>query len=497
MKSKPKKRKATNFKIAKISQTLVSHKELVLLSLILIFALFLRVYALENAPFWVDESISSLVSKNILQSGLPLLGSGALYDRAFVFHYSQAISFAVFGISDFAARFPSVLFGVLTVLLAYLIGKEYSKKAGLIAAIFCATFFIEVFFSRQARFYQLFQFAFFASIYLLYRSKKNYKFLYPALLCFLIAVDSQPAGLLLVPFFVLHILYYNRKKWLFSLVPIIVFFQQQLSVFGIFSRTTAATVIASADTAAIQILPALYLREYLNFAVNMKYLLLFFVPGAIWAFFRNKRLTLLLLIPSFLLLSGIIFLDIFALRYAYFFAFPLILFSSLLLSFLLEKYGKIFVIVILLVLLIPSNLFFPFNYVTMVKPTQGSFNDFSAPEIDVKNIPPELLSELKEPSSVIITHYSPPVEWYIKKPSFVLDFSMSGKSSSSIDVNGIDVYSGAPVLDSNSVSKPYYFIEQFFATSKLSSGRRALFQSIVSGCEKKFSNNDIVVYYCS
>ena len=46
----------------------------------------------------------------------------------FFFHYTMALSFILFGMTDFAARLPSVFFGSLTIILAYLIGKEYSKS---------------------------------------------------------------------------------------------------------------------------------------------------------------------------------------------------------------------------------------------------------------------------------------------------------------------------------------------------------------------------------
>ncbi|MEI6731287.1 MAG: hypothetical protein WCK90_01260 [archaeon] len=53
----------------KSKNKLKSHKlEYILLTLILIFALFLRLYALGQAPFWIDESISAVKSVQILTS---------------------------------------------------------------------------------------------------------------------------------------------------------------------------------------------------------------------------------------------------------------------------------------------------------------------------------------------------------------------------------------------------------------------------------------------
>ncbi|MFH1210276.1 MAG: glycosyltransferase family 39 protein, partial [archaeon] len=136
--------------------------EIIFLSIILVFALFLRIYNLGNSGLWIDESISSIVSKNIIEKGVPLLDSGWFYGSAYFFHYIQAF-FLLFGNTDFLARFSSVIFGLLTIVLAYFIGKEYSKSGGIISALFVSVFFLEVFFSRQARYYQLFQLMFFLS----------------------------------------------------------------------------------------------------------------------------------------------------------------------------------------------------------------------------------------------------------------------------------------------------------------------------------------------
>ena len=104
--------------------------EIILISLILVFAFFLRIYNLGTAPLWVDEATSSMASKMIVAKGLPIFDSGLLYNRAYIFQYIQAF-FLLFGQTDFLARFASVIFGLLTIVLAYFIGKEYSKSGGI------------------------------------------------------------------------------------------------------------------------------------------------------------------------------------------------------------------------------------------------------------------------------------------------------------------------------------------------------------------------------
>ena len=238
-------------------------KEYLFLMIILIFAFFLRVYSLGTPVFWVDEATSSVASLMILEKGFPIFDSGLFYDRALLFHYLQAF-FLLFGQTEFLARFVSVIFGLLTIVLIYFIGKEYSNSGGIISALFLSVFYLEVFFSRQARFYQFFQLLFFLSLYLLYKSKDDSRFLYLSLISFFITINTQIAGLVLAPFFILHILIYNKgiKRWL-SVFP-------SISLFYNF--------IPSKDLSSNSSISAInYFKEYAGQVLNMIYLFILFL----------------------------------------------------------------------------------------------------------------------------------------------------------------------------------------------------------------------------
>lgn len=477
--------------------------EYILLAIILIFGLFLRVYALGNPPLWVDEAISASVSKNILIKGVPILDSGWHYNSAYVLHYSIAF-FMLFGQNEFWARFPSIIFGLLTILLAYVIGKEYSKTGGIISALFFSVFYLEVFFSRQARFYQLFQLAFFASLYFLYKSKEKPVYLIPAIALFFLALDTHLEALILAPFFILHILYYNKKQWFASILPAIPLINKLIPASKLSALQTQTTIN--------------YASNYYSFAHNMRYLLILFIPGLIWSFFKTsetsvsdsaqnsknsdkKRLTALILLPSIITLIGIFTLKTFALRYSYFFVFPLVLYSSLLLSFLYEKYGKIMLISIFLLLIFPSNLFFPSTYVNIIKPIDYNFNDYSAPYTDYKAVPANIINELKS-NTILISYYSPDVEWYIRKPDYVLPFSMDGRGNDQISMNNskeeiVDMYSGALILKQGQIpNKPYNLIADDFSVSKLKPSQRDNLNSLIKECNISYENNDVKIYEC-
>ena len=453
--------------------------EYLLLTIILIFGFFLRVYRLGLPPFWIDESISTLASFNILEKGLPIFDSGLLYGRAYLFHYLQAF-FLLFGQTDFLARFVSVIFGLLTIFLAYKIGKEYSKSGGIISALFISVFYLEVFFSRQARFYQLFQLMFFTSLYLLYKSKDNPKYLYLSLIALFITINTQIAGLVLTPFFILHILYYSKKwKKYLAILPGVSLLYRFLPTREYASDSTISTIS--------------YFRRYAAQTFNILYVLILFVPGVVWAFIKKKRLTFLLVAPSIILLIGVFTLKTFALRYVYFFVFPLVLYSSLLISFLYEKYGKIMLIAIFMLLIIPSNLIFPHTYVNMIKPIDYNYNDFSAPEINLKGLPQELIDNLK--SNTLLCLFSPSVERYIKKPDYVFPFSMTGIGYDTISYEGVDVYSGAEITTTSPI-RPYYVIADYYSLSKLKPSQSEDFNKIIENCEVVYGNKDLMIYEC-
>jgi len=459
-------------------------KEYLFLGIILVFAFFLRIYSLGNPPFWIDESISSTASKMILEKGVPMFDSGLFYGRALIFHYLQAF-FLLFGQTEFLARFISVIFGLLTIILAYFIGKEYSKSGGIISALFMSVFYLEVFFSRQARFYQLFQLMFFLSIYLLYKSKENPKYIYLALIALIITINTQFAGIVLTPFFILHILIYNKnwKKYL-SVLPLSFLLYKFIPVKNLASSSAVSTIN--------------YFKRYAEHTLNMIYLLILFVPGVVWAFIKKKRLTLLIVLPSIILLVSVFSLKTFALRYAYFFVFPLVLYSSLLVSFLYEKYGKVILISVVFLLIIPSNLFFPHTYVNIVIPINHNYNDYSAPEIDLKNIPLELVEEIRKEKLMCL--FSSSVEWYIKKPDYVFPFSMDGRGNDSISYTNkknerVDVYSGALVTMERPIGK-FYFILDYYSASKLKPSQRDKLDLILEDCIVSYENKDLRIYDC-
>lgn len=121
----------------------------------------LRLYALGRPSFWFDEAITTNAAIGLLEHGRPVFPSGAVYWRGFPHTLLVAGSLAGFGLSEWAARFPSVLAGVATIPVVYWLGREVgNRRVGLVTAVLVTVLTWEIAWSRQARMYQLLQLAY-------------------------------------------------------------------------------------------------------------------------------------------------------------------------------------------------------------------------------------------------------------------------------------------------------------------------------------------------
>src|SRR5659263_91405 len=124
----------------------------------------------------MDEAISANVAAALVKHGTPSFPSGVIYMRSILNTFFMSLSFRIFDISEFSARFPSVIFGTLTIPLVYMIGAKLgNRKLALLAALFITFSVMEITWSRQARMYQQLQFFYLASIYLFYEFNRNYQ----------------------------------------------------------------------------------------------------------------------------------------------------------------------------------------------------------------------------------------------------------------------------------------------------------------------------------
>ena len=215
-----------------------------LLLLILLLAGTLRFYQISRADVITDESLFAFRSIGYIDffvspyqttpyewfSDIPNWARISFHDAPPLVFLIQHFSFVIFGQNLFALRLPFVLAGILSVPLIYLIGKKlFAEKAGLIAALLLAVSNYHVWISRIGLqesiliFFSLLTFY----LFLLALEKNKYWFFWGV--SFGLALLTKYLALVLVPIFVIYLLFYQRKVfkdknfWFGVLISILIF----------------------------------------------------------------------------------------------------------------------------------------------------------------------------------------------------------------------------------------------------------------------------------
>jgi 4-amino-4-deoxy-L-arabinose transferase-like glycosyltransferase len=141
----------------------------IFLTITLLLAFYLRTVGLASQSLGFDETMAIYAAKSIVKSGSPILPSGMIYNRAYPFTYSVALSFKFFGMSAFSARIPSIVFGMFSIIIVFLFASVFfDRSVGILAALFMAFVPFEVVWSRTCRMYSMYQFLFLCTFYAFY-----------------------------------------------------------------------------------------------------------------------------------------------------------------------------------------------------------------------------------------------------------------------------------------------------------------------------------------
>ena len=198
------------------------------LLIILVTALILRLVSV-NQSFWLDEATSGLTVRNLSYS--QIINDFSPGD----FHpplYYLTLKFwsGIFGDSEIGLRSLSLIFGLASVYLTFLVGNLFSKKAGLLAALFMAVNGLHIYYSQEARMYSMSVFLVLLLIYLFIRmiqsERKKYWFLFSLALVLNAFTDYLP-NLVILVFWIYALLSKKDtnwwKKFILSHIPIVAF----------------------------------------------------------------------------------------------------------------------------------------------------------------------------------------------------------------------------------------------------------------------------------
>lgn len=209
----------------KISNIIKRNLHILVLSAILILGFFLRSYQLSSNPvgFYCDEASIGYNAYSLFTTGKDEHGiSYPLFFQAFgdyktpIEIYSTIPSVAIFGLNEFSTRLPSVLFGLLTILVMLFLGEEMSANKrsffGLLAAFIIATMPWLIHYNRVG--FQLNSYCsfFVSTIYLFLKAQKQKEYLIPAFVVAAFTLYTYQSAELVIPLLIVGLVTIYRKQ---------------------------------------------------------------------------------------------------------------------------------------------------------------------------------------------------------------------------------------------------------------------------------------------
>ncbi len=90
-----------------------------------------------------DEVFYAQTAKEMVKRGewlTPYLYDEPQFEKPIFFYWLVELSYIIFGVNEYAARFPSAIFAILLLIITYFLGKLlFNKRVGLFAALILAT----------------------------------------------------------------------------------------------------------------------------------------------------------------------------------------------------------------------------------------------------------------------------------------------------------------------------------------------------------------------
>ena len=123
------------------------------LAAIVLLGFSLRVTRLDGQSLWYDEAVTA----QVVQQGIGELARWTADDIQPPLYYAAVAGWTqVAGLGEAALRWPSAFFGVLMIVLAFVLARRlFGSAAGLLAALLAAVHPLWVYYSQEARMYTM------------------------------------------------------------------------------------------------------------------------------------------------------------------------------------------------------------------------------------------------------------------------------------------------------------------------------------------------------
>ena len=323
-------------------------KSCFILGSIIILGLTLRLWGLGNVGLHGDEDLTALSALGILRSGLPTLPSGLIYPRSPLHLYMAALSFWIFGVSEWALRLPSVLAGTLGIVFAFFMGRRFlPPKWNILFVLIIALNPWMITYSQTARMYIFFSASLILFATLLFRWEGNGRWssLLIAFIAYLMAQQFHALAIFSsFLFFFPYVTHPSTKRLLQSssafILAGITFLAQRSWQSAEYGTTLAQTMSTSLDNlSAFEFLSAHHLSS-----IAALFLLCLFTLGMAFHIQQNKSMTFMISIAFF---TGAIVASFFVQYHAAF-----LLYCCGIILFLRSSGPRIYLFVLTLLLLV-------------------------------------------------------------------------------------------------------------------------------------------------
>lgn len=311
-------------------------------------------------------------------ASLPFWTKLSFHDHPPLFFLIQHWFFSLFGDSIFISRLPSILFGLGSIFIIYLLGKKIFKNqsAGLLASALLALNAIHVWISRSGIMESVLLFWILLNIYLFFEFLENQRKWFWFGLTLSLIFLTKYTGFFLIPVYLLYLLIYRRdlyikKEIYLALATTLIFFSPVLiynfylwKTFGHFDLQFAYLLRQSTPEWRVSVgkIQEPFSQIFSNLIAMYSWpILVLFLAGLIssiwkWRKPRNPYLVFGWLATFFITLMLIAVGS--AYRFLAFYAAPAIFFSVFFIGFLLERIPWRQWFIILLAIFLGYELYF-------------------------------------------------------------------------------------------------------------------------------------------
>ncbi len=120
---------------------------------IIILSFFLRIYNLDGESLWYDEAMSIDISKKTISDIIYVANVDA---HPPLYYIILHFWIKIFGDSEFSVRFPSIIFGILSVYMIFKLGELiFNRNIGLLCSFILSISLYHIRYSQEARSYSL------------------------------------------------------------------------------------------------------------------------------------------------------------------------------------------------------------------------------------------------------------------------------------------------------------------------------------------------------